>query len=303
MWRVREQIGCDENIKYSGKEITIAVLDTGIFPHPDFSGRILSFKDFVHKKLLPYDDSGHGTHVAGCIAGDGYASNGKYKGIACGTNLVVGKVLDHMGEGELSGMLQGIQWILDRKKEWNIRILNISMAFEKQVSQEKIKQLTELLEEAWKMGILTVVAAGNKGPTVRSISPIGIGEHILSVGCHDLDYHIKGVTLCETYSGRGPGIQVMKKPDLVAPGTNIMATSNQCMQKGNQFVNAYEAKSGTSFATPIVSGVAALVMEKYPKLSHSEVKRRLCYSALDLKEPWNKQGWGMVNVKRALGEL
>ncbi len=302
MWRVKEQIACTEEVqrKYSGKNISVAVLDTGIFLHPDFSGRLLGFQDFVYKQENPYDDCGHGTHVAGCLAGDGYLSEGRFCGIAPSCNLVVGKVLDKKGNGNIDNMMSAIHWILDNQSIFNIRILNISVGFENHVTEYKIQKLVDLLEKVWSQGILVVVAAGNKGPKAKSISPLGMSKNIVTVGCHDMDYHKEGVILCETYSGRGPSTFSLKKPDLVAPGTNIVSTCYQCKRAGKQFVNIYESKSGTSFATPLVSGAAALLLEKKNNLTPDEIKFRLCFSATDLKEPWNKQGWGMLNVRRAL---
>lgn len=302
MWRVKEQIDCTEKVqsKYSGKDISVAVLDTGIFLHPDFSGRLLAFQDFLYQKENPYDDCGHGTHVAGCLAGDGYLSDGRFCGVAPSCNLIVGKVLDKKGNGNIDSMISAIHWILKNQDDFNIRILNISIGFEDRISEYKIKKLIDLLETVWAQGILVVVAAGNKGPKSKSISPLGMSKNIVTVGCHDLDYHKEGVTLCEKYSGRGPSIFSLKKPDLVAPGTNIISTCYQCRRSGKQFVDIYETKSGTSFATPLVSGAAALLLEKKANLTPEEIKFRLCYSATDLKEPWNKQGWGMLNVRRAL---
>lgn len=302
MWRVKEQINCNERVqkKYSGKNISVAVLDTGIFLHSDFAGRILAFKDFVSNQKSPYDDCGHGTHVAGCLAGDGFLSGGRYKGIAPASYLIIGKVLNQKGEGNIDNMLAGIQWVLENKDIFSIRILNISIGFEEKVSEAKIKRLVLALDNLWKNNILIIAAAGNKGPENRSLSPLGISKNIITVGCHDLDYSKEGVTLCETYSGRGPSFYSLKKPDLVAPGTHIFSTSSRCKRKGNSFEDAYEAKSGTSFATPLVSGAAALLLEQNFKLTPEEVKHRLCYTATDLKEPWNKQGWGMINVEKAL---
>ena len=302
MWRVKKQINCTEDVqnKYSGKNISVAILDTGIFFHPDFSDRILAFYDFVNHKESPYDDSGHGTHVAGCLAGDGRLSNGKYSGVAPSCNLLVGKILDKNGDGKIRNMLEAIQWISNYKDKYNIRILNISVGFEESVTEAKIQKLSNALEELYNQNVLIIVAAGNKGPNAKTISPLGLSDKILTVGCHDLDYTKEGITLCETYSGRGPTNFSMKKPDMVAPGTNILSTSFQCRKIGNNFVHGYEGKSGTSFATPLVSGAAALLFEKNKNLSAQEAKYRLCYSATDLKEPWNKQGWGMLNVKRAL---
>ena len=302
MWRVKEQIACTEKVqqKYKGKNISVAILDTGIFLHPDFSSRVLAFRDFVYHKESPYDDCGHGTHVAGCLAGDGYLSEERFSGVAPSCNLIIGKVLNQNGEGNIEHMISAIQWVLAIKTIYNIRILNISIGFEDKVPEKKVKHLIDILENAWEQGLLIVAAAGNKGPAARSISPLGLSKNILTVGCHDLDYQKDGVTLCETYSGRGPSIFSFKKPDLVAPGTNIISTSFKCRRKGKHYIDIYEAKSGTSFATPLVSGAAALLFEKNASLSPEEVKHRLCYTAVDLKEPWNKQGWGMLNIRRAL---
>lgn len=299
MQRVRTQLGCEERAvrAYSGKHVTAAVLDTGIIPHPDFQERILVFRDFVHQKQKLYDDAGHGTHVAGCLAGNGFLSEGRYRGIAPSCKLVIGKVLDKGGGGDTAMMLDALKWILEEQRKWNIRILNISVGFEEHVGPEKIKCLLKALEEVYRAGILVVVAAGNKGPKEGSISPLGMGKHVLTVGCHDGNYKPGGVTLCDSYSGRGPSIQVMKKPDIVAPGTYIMAASAKCSRRRNRYEQAYEAKSGTSFAAPLVSGAAALLWEKYPFYSAEEIKRRICYSAKDLGEPWSKQGWGMLDIK------
>lgn len=276
------------------------VTGEGVFLHPDLSGRILAFRDFIYEKENPYDDCGHGTHVAGCLAGNGMLSEGRFCGIAPSCNLIIGKVLDRNGLGNVENMIDAVYWILQNRDRYQIRILNISISFEKQVAEHKIKKLVKVLEKVWEEGILVVVAAGNKGPGAKSISPLGMGKNIITVGCHDLGYHREGVTLCETYSGRGPSIFSLKKPDIVAPGTDIISASSQCRRQGRQFVNAYESKSGTSFATPIVSGAAALLLQKQPGMTPEEVKYHLCYSATDLREPWNKQGWGMLNIQKAL---
>ncbi|MBQ9990790.1 MAG: S8 family peptidase [Lachnospiraceae bacterium] len=302
MQRVRTQLGCEEKEVsiYCGKDITVAILDTGIIPHPDFQGRILAFRDFIHQKQRLYDDAGHGTHVAGCLAGSGFLSEGRFRGIAPACNLVIGKVLDKEGGGDTNMMLEALKWILEERRRWNIRILNISVGFEEHVEPDKIKRLLKALEEVHQAGILVVVAAGNKGPKEGSISPLGMGKQVLTVGCHDGDYRPSGITLCASYSGRGPSTQVMKKPDIVAPGTRIMAASAKLSRRRNTYEQAYEAKSGTSFAAPLVSGAAALLWEKYPFYTAGEVKRRICYSARDLGEPWGKQGWGMLDIQAML---
>ena len=113
MQRVREQVGFfSGNDPERGEGITIGVLDTGVGYHPDLAGKILSFRDFVGGRNLMYDNNGHGTHVCGILSGSGGLSEGRYRGMAPGAKLVVGKVLDERGDGSTEGMLAGLDWIL-----------------------------------------------------------------------------------------------------------------------------------------------------------------------------------------------
>lgn len=302
MLRVRWQVGCsDELVESCGKKgITVAMLDTGVAFHPDFDHRIIEFKDFVNGKNRLYDDSGHGTHVAGCICGSGVVSNGRYKGIAPYSRLVVGKVLDYKGDGLIENMAQGIEWVLERKAELDIRVLNISIGMGEKAEEERINRLLSLVERAWSEGLVVVCAAGNMGPEPMSLSPLGASRQVVTVGCHEGGYFGNRDHLCENYSGRGPSPYAMKKPDLVAPGTDIISCNAGIARRGRYYRNAYVAKSGTSMATPIVSGAAALLLQKYPFYTNEQVKQKLQYTAMDLNEPWNKQGWGMVRIDRLL---
>lgn len=302
MLRVRWQVGCsDELVESCGREgITVAMLDTGVAYHPDFDHRIIAFKDFVNGKNRRYDDSGHGTHVAGCICGSGVVSNGRYKGIAPYSRLVVGKVLDYKGDGLIENMVQGIEWVLDQKREYDIRVLNISIGMGEKAEEERINRLLSLVERAWSEGLVVVCAAGNMGPEPMSLSPLGASRQVITVGCHEGGYFGKRDHLCEDYSGRGPSPYEMKKPDLVAPGTDIVSCNAGIARRGRYYRNAYVAKSGTSMATPTVSGAAALLLQKYPFYTNAQVKQKLQYTAMDLNEPWNKQGWGMVRIDRLL---
>lgn len=302
MLRVRNQIGCsDELVESCGQRgITIAMLDTGVGIHPDFGHRIIDFKDFVNGRENQYDDSGHGTHVAGCICGNGLVSKGKYRGIAPYSRLVVGKVLDYKGDGVIESMAEGIEWVLDLQRKYDIRILNISIGMGENTDKERMERLLTLVDEAWKCGLVVVCAAGNAGPKPMSLSPIGARRQVITVGCHEGGYFGDREHLCENYSGRGPSPYDMKKPDLVAPGTDIISCNVGIERKGRFYRNAYTAKSGTSMATPIVSGGAALLLQKYPFYTNEQVKQRLQRTARDLKEPWSKQGWGMIQVDRLL---
>lgn len=302
MLRVRWQVGCsDELVESCGREgITVAMLDTGVAFHPDFDHRIIDFKDFVNGKNRRYDDSGHGTHVAGCICGSGMVSNGRYKGIAPYSRLVVGKVLDYKGDGLIENMVQGIEWVLERKREYDIRVLNISIGMGEKAEEERINRLLSLVERAWSEGLVVVCAAGNMGPEPMSLSPLGASRQVITVGCHEGGYFGKRDHLCEDYSGRGPSPYEMKKPDLVAPGTDIVSCNAGIARRGRYYRNAYVTKSGTSMATPTVSGAAALLLQKYPFYTNAQVKQKLQYTAMDLNEPWNKQGWGMVRIDKLL---
>lgn len=302
MDRVRKQIGCEE-VPYSRKSrvpVTVAVLDTGIAMHPDLQGRITAFRDFVSGRQVPYDDNSHGTHVCGIIGGNGSLSQGKYRGICPECRFVVGKVLDVNGDGSAGAMIQGISWIIQNSKTYNIRILNISIGIGRLDDEEKMQQLTAKIEEAWNAGLTVVCAAGNLGPEAGSISPLGSSSKVITVGCHDGSYFKDKTNRCETYSGRGPTESAIKKPDIVAPGTEIVSCNAKIKKVRTGYSNAYTAKSGTSMATPIVSGSIALLLEKEPGRSNEAVKKKLVFTATDLKEPWTKQGWGMINVKRLL---
>lgn len=297
MQRVRKQVGLtDDRILRDGTGIVIAVLDTGVGKHPDLDGKVLAFRDFVNERQVPYDDSGHGTHVCGILCGSGGLSEGRYRGMAPGAELVVGKVLDARGDGETENMIEGLEWVLAQRDKYRIRILNISVGIGTLEDRLKEAALMRKLEQLWDEGILVVCAAGNKGPQNNSIASIGGNGRVVTVGCHDGAYFRDHPGRCETYSGRGDPNGRMRKPDLVAPGTEIVSCNVHCRETRNGYRNAYLAKSGTSMATPVVSGAAALMMQGDPGMTNEECRDRLLFTCTDLGLPWNRQGFGMVNV-------
>lgn len=297
MQRVRKQVGLTEDcILRDGTGIVIAVLDTGVGKHPDLDGKVLAFHDFVNGRHVSYDDSGHGTHVCGILCGSGGLSEGRYRGMAPGARLVVGKVLDAKGDGETENMIEGLEWVLAQRDRYRIRILNISVGIGALDDRLKEAALMRKLEQLWDEGILVVCAAGNKGPRNNSIASIGGNGRVVTVGCHDGAYFRDHPGRCETYSGRGDPNGRMRKPDLVAPGTEIVSCNVNCRETRNGYRNAYLAKSGTSMATPVVSGAAALLMQGDPGMTNEECRDRLLFTCTDLGLPWNRQGFGMVNV-------
>lgn len=303
MWRVRQQIGCDkvDEKKYlGGMGCNIAVLDTGVAYHPDLNEKIMLFHDFVHHRQGIYDDSGHGTHVCGILCGSGRLSGGRYRGIAPESGVIVGKVLDREGKGDAETLIEGIKWVIEKSKAWNIRVLNVSIGVGEIKEEERKKALIDWLERVCEEGILVVCAAGHKGPEMDSLSPLGQSPRILSVGCHDGAFFKDKPGRCESYSGRGSLISSLRKPDLVAPGTDIISCNAGIRYGRGQYVEPYISKSGTSMATPIVAGALALYLSAHPEAEPESARKKLLYTATDLGEPWYKQGYGMINIEKML---
>ena len=302
MDRVKKLIHAEEEevFPYTGSGVTVAILDTGIAMHPDFADRVIGFRDFVGTSRMPYDDCGHGTHVAGCLCGNGACSGGLYAGVAPGCRILSGKVLDDKGDGTISNMAAGIEWVLDSRELYQIKILNISVSMGETDHVRMMQYLVSCLEKVWDAGIFVVVAAGNKGPAAGSISPLGASRKVVTVGCHDGNSFHGRQNSCESYSGRGPTCAELKKPDIVAPGTDIMSCSAGFRQTVRGCRDAYIVKNGTSMSTPLVAGAAALCLQKYPEYSNEQLKRRILWSASDLGESWSKQVWGMLNVALSL---
>lgn len=269
----------------TGKGVGVAVLDTGIFPHVDFDSRIWAFQDFVNKRTVPYDDCGHGTHVMGILGGSGKASGGKCRGIAPGCGLIALKVLDDKGNGSQDTVIRALDWIQENRETYKIRIVNISVGTTERFGHER---LIQAVEDAWDSGLVVVAAAGNQGPGQGSITAPGSSKKIITVGSSDMLFQNQGI------SGRGPTRECVSKPDIVAPGNEILSCSN----KISGF--PYTRKSGTSMSTPRVSGGIALLLEKDPAYTNLEIKKRLKRTAKNLGYSHNLQGWGLFVPERFL---
>ena len=172
---------------YTGKGIGIAVLDTGVYPHPDLirpKNRIIAFKDFINNREGPYDDNGHGTFVAGVAAGNGYSSGGRYAGVAPEANIIGVKVMDKDGEGNASKIVAGMQWVLDHKEEYNIKVMCLSIGSQA-TGSVKNDPLVVASSALWNKGIFVAAAAGNAGPKQRTITTPGVCPSIVTVGAVD----------------------------------------------------------------------------------------------------------------------
>lgn len=290
---------------YTGKGIGIAILDTGISPNNDFlypKNRILAFKDFINNKSKPYDDNGHGTHVAGIAGGSGINSNGKYRGIAPDCNFIGVKVLNNEGKGNASDVLAGLQWVMDNKEKYNIKVANLSIGTSNTSSNDP---LVKAVENMWDSGVIITIAAGNDGPKKHTISSPAISRKVITIGASDdnITANVWGNNLIN-FSGRGPTLECIVKPDILAPGVNIISClSNSVSKQSNEIVDKnYFSLSGTSMSTPIVSGAIALLLEKYKDLKPDDVKLMLKKCCKNLHLPKNQQGWGLLDVYKLLSQ-
>lgn len=304
MDRIRKEIQYDSWKRgfYNGHGVGVAILDTGIYLHEDYGERVVCFRDFVGKggerpgivdpadsgTSFAYDNNGHGTHVAGIIAGDGKASRGKYQGIATGSHIIACKVLDEKGNGNTKDVLKALRFCIENKEKYQIRMINISIGTIPKAEKGEQTSLIQGVEQAWDAGIVVVVAAGNNGPKPMTVTTPGISRKVITVGSMDEEIY----TSNKSYSGRGPTPYCIVKPEVVAPGGNVTSCLNQ---RGR-----YCTKSGTSMATAVVSGCIALLLQKYPGMSNRDVKLRLFERAVDMGQPKNRQGWGMVSLNRLL---
>lgn len=288
---------CDDTRsgRYTGSGIRVAVLDTGIILHPDFDRRIVGFKDFVSGKRKIYDDSGHGTHVAGILGGSGKVSGGSYAGMAPKAGIVMARVLDRAGNGKVESVLEGIEWILKLSKKQNIRIVNISAGTHPGLKKEEEKRLLLGVEQLWDAGLVVVVSAGNYGPEKGSVAVPGSSRKVITVGMADLPGCWNGRQTYQKYSGRGPTDECVIKPDLTAPGTQIVSCNGEYT---NRWKSPYTKKSGTSMAAPVVSGAIACLLSKYPDMTNIEVKLRLRESCTAFQE--EKEGWGILDMEQLM---
>ena len=274
----------------TGKNIGIAVLDTGISNHIDLNDNLVCFKDYINIRKTAYDDNGHGSHVSGIIAGNGYKSKGRFKGIAPDSKIIMLKCLDKNGNGKIDNAEKGHNFIIDNRDRFNIRIVNISVGSIKKTDDNESERLVSAVEELWKLGFVVIVAAGNNGPDKGSVTAPGNAKSVITVGASD-DNMVSGNDRRKNYSGRGPTKICVVKPEIVCPGTGIISCNNK---------NGYSTKSGTSMAVPIVSGIVALMLESKPDLTNKEIKKKMYETAIDVGLPKNHQGWGEINARRLI---
>lgn len=292
----------------TGENINIAVLDTGVYPHKDLTlptNRILAFHDVINGKQEPYDDNGHGTHVIGCIASNGISSNEKYIGIAPKSNIIAVKCITATGKGNISSIIKGIEWVIENKEKYNIKIISMSLGTTS-IESYKDDPICQILEEAWNNGITVIVAAGNSGPKNNTISSPANHPLLITVGSSD-DRNTNDIhdDVIAGYSSRGPTLDGIEKPDVVAPGTNIISLRSpgsfiDIINSSNRVSDNYFTMSGTSMATPITAGLIALLFETKNNLEPNEIKSILTNGAIKIDSDTNANGKGLINLTNSL---
>jgi len=283
--------------------------------------RVTAFVDFVNNQTTKYDDWGHGTHVAGIIAGNGYDSTGARSSLAPKANIVALKALDSQGKGRISNIIAALDWAVANRTQYNIRVINMSLGAGVYESYNT-DPLTIAAKRAVEAGIVVVAAAGNMGkaadgtPQYGAITAPGNAPWVLTVGASSsmgtIDRRDDTIAL---YSSRGPTmIDFAAKPDLVAPGSGTVSLSDKnsffYQTKAPYLVNGnrsglnylpYLTLSGTSMSAPVVAGSVALMLEANPTLTPNLVKAILQYTA-QVYPGYNylTQGAGFLNTLGAV---
>ncbi|MFI7641449.1 S8 family serine peptidase [Nonomuraea sp. NPDC049400] len=281
-----KQIGAPEAwaAGLKGTGVKVAVLDTGVdATHPDLAGRIAAAENFSSEQSAQ-DGHGHGTHVASIIGGDG----AKYRGVAPEASLLVGKVLNNYGSGFESDVIEGMQWAVAQQA----RVVSMSLGGCCPGPDNPLDQAVDKLSAD--SGALFVIAAGNDGEN-RTIGSPGTAASALTVAAVD---HSDALA---SFSSRGPtAFDYSLKPDISAPGVDIVAARARGTSMGQPAEDGYTAASGTSMATPHVAGAAAILAQQHPGWTGTQLKAALTSTAHGDGQDAYEQGAGRLDVARAV---
>ncbi|NVM16882.1 MAG: S8 family serine peptidase [Candidatus Lokiarchaeota archaeon] len=291
-----------ENLVYDGTGVKVAVLDTGIYEHPDLN--IVANENFVTDEL-PFeynDDIGHGTHVAGIIGGNGSASGGKYRGVAPGVSLINARAGGSSGLEE-GDVISAIQWSVNTA---GADIISMSFGDTYPIASDPI---ILALANATELGVICVSSAGNSGPEYISGGSPASGIDVISVGASDSNNNLA------SFSSWGPSLSYLSYPDIVAPGVHIISTEapNTVISDENRLVGDffdysgdgdYIPLSGTSMACPIVAGALAILKQAYPSITPETARVALLEGAQVLSNEGDaefmKSGYGIINLTASL---
>ena len=299
----------DEGVTGSG--VTVALIDTGVYAaHPDLAGRVLHCEDFTAERYTEancQDTFGHGTFMAGLIAGDGTSSNGKYMGAAPDANIVAVKAAGFDGSTDVSTILAAIQWTVAFKDTYGIRVMNLSLGTDA-MTDYRLSLLNFAVERAWDAGITVVVSAGNTGPDSRTIMKPGDDPFVITVGAStDMGSMDIRDDHPADFSGRGPTrANGLSKPDIVSPGVRTISLRSPGSAIDQQFGSTaaigegYFRGTGTSMSTATVSGIVADMLQANPLLNPDQVKHRLKSTAREIADDDRyRVGDGLVDAYAA----
>ena len=301
------QAANDWNLGYRGAGVSVAVVDTGISNVSDLSGRIMAGPDLSGENNNAVDSYGHGTVMAGIIAGNGAASGSQPRtGVAPEANLVSVKMAGANGASDVSTMLAGLSWVGAFREVYGIRVLSLSWGVPS-TQDPAIDPINFAVERLWNSGVVVVVAAGNSGPNVGTITKPGDDPLVITVGAYDdrADMVLSN-DVVPAWSSQGPTAQGRAKPDLVAPGRTLVATRapGSTVETDNPKAlvgSAYIKGSGTSEATALTAGVVALLLQAHPLWTPDQVKAALVSTALPIGGvPTTTQGSGRLQALAAL---
>ena len=299
---------------YTGKGVTVAIIDSGIYPHRDFinpltgESRISAFVNLTGDRHDLYDDLGHGTIVAGLVAGNGASSGSPVMGTAPDANIIGIKAFQSDWSADADDVVKGIKWAIEHKKEYNIRVLVLSLGGPEECSYTE-DPVAQAVEEAYRAGIVPVVAAGNEGPRPRTIGTPGIDPLALTVGALDtMKTADRGDDDIPPFSSRGPTrYDKLDKPDIVFPGVDMTAplSPGSVFDESGDYDhvgNEYLIVSGTSMAAPGVAGVVADLIQANPDLTPEDIKNVLTGSAVSVAVYLSsiQQGKGAPDAEKAL---
>jgi len=288
-----------------GSGVTVALVDTGVVDVPDLAGRVVEHIDVTGTGSG--DAYGHGTFLAGLIAGNGRGSNGAYLGVAPGAQLLDVKVAARDGSTSLVWVLRGLQAVADRGPAYGVRVVNLSLASDSPVPYQA-DPLSQALESLWRKGITIVTPAGNDGPDAGTIASPGDDPLLLTIGAADeAGTSDRGDDVVAPWSARGPTAQGVDKPDLVAPGTRVIGLRTPGSAIDTTYPQArvgehYLRGSGTSMATAVTSAAAADILAVRPELQPNDIKALLAataYQTAGLSER-SAAGSGGLDIAAAL---
>lgn len=264
-----------------GSGVGVALLDTGVAEHPDLAGRVAASVDLTNENNYT-DTYGHGTFMAGVIAGTGASSGGAYTGMAPGAHLMSVKVSGADGTMTLGQVLYGLQLIDASKEQYGIRVVALALS---SPPLDGPDPLVLAVERLWSDGLFVVTAAGNTGSGAGTITSPGVDPYVMTVGGTDeAATSDVGDDTVAPWSARGPSVYGMNKPDMVAPGTSLVSlraagSTIDGSYPSARVGDAYFKGSGTSMSTAVTAGAAALLLDADPSLTPDMLKGRLMAGA------------------------